>query len=55
MGSLSEQSVSIFQYPENEATYKNFSLDDPSDFKLAQKKDTDKINHIGKFGKNLNF
>ena len=34
---------------------KNFSLDDPNDFKLTQKKDIDRINHIEKFGKNLSL
>ena len=34
---------------------KKFSLDDPNELKLTQKKDVDKINYIGKFGENLNL
>ena len=32
---------------------KSFSLNDPNDFKLTQKKDIDNRNHSGKFGTSL--
>ena len=55
VGGLSEQSLWTLQYPDNQVSYKNFCLDDPKDFKPTQNKDIDRINHIGKFGKNLSL